>query len=194
MGSVGKASNILGSSGKSYKPVSSSSGYNAKSSSPSFIPYSGKNDNLGSSGKSGKPAPSSPKSTDLSGKSTLGSNGKTGSFFGYSSKSDNVVETSGKSKISNPTEKSSFLMSTEKNSSNILGSSGKSNKNANFSGKSTPDASRDYPSFINPQSNKSQTRIGFIWIPTRKRNKKKEMVYNSHNYDRYNDKGPSMYS
>lgn len=45
-----------------------------------------------------------------------------------------------------------------------------------------------------PKTGKQSTSLGILWIPTKKRNKKKEMVYSSMNYDKKSDRAPSMYS
>ncbi|KAJ0183935.1 hypothetical protein K1T71_000358 [Dendrolimus kikuchii] len=46
---------------------------------------------------------------------------------------------------------------------------------------------------INAPKKKSSTGFGIIWIPTRK-NKKKDVVYNAHNYDHYKERSPTMYN
>lgn len=52
--------------------------------------------------------------------------------------------------------------------------------------------SNDLTTFNNPKI-KSSTSFGFIWIPSRK-NKKKDVVYNPHNYEHYKERSPTMYN
>lgn len=190
MGSGGKSANMMGSSGKS----------------PNLSGSSGKsNVFMGSSGKKDTPLIPSGKSINVfasSGKSSNQDYAKAGSMYGTSAKTDNLFGSSGKhasaygSDKSNKTpvgnEKSSNALIVPK-SINTLGSDDKNNKLTNFSGKPSDIPSRDYPSFVSPKSNKATTSFGIIWIPTRK-NKKKDLVFNSHNYERYQEKSPSMYS
>ncbi|KAL4717720.1 hypothetical protein ACJJTC_000869 [Scirpophaga incertulas] len=56
------------------------------------------------------------------------------------------------------------------------------------------DSNSSYPSFITPKTSKPSSAFGIVWLPMRKRNKKKEVVYNAHNYDNYKARSPSMYN
>ena len=43
-------------------------------------------------------------------------------------------------------------------------------------------------------TNKKSTTFGIIWLPTKKRNKHKDLAYNSHRNDHSTGRTPSMYN
>lgn len=102
-----------------------------------------------------------------------------------------------KKSTSNIINKSSNISSTSKSSSSSLGKSSKPSYSAPVP-KSTPSSSstsKNYlaPSYTSNKSNKSSSNFGIIWIPTKRHNKKKDLVYNPHQNDRHRERSPSMY-
>ncbi|XP_063372575.1 uncharacterized protein LOC134660721 [Cydia amplana] len=138
---------------------------------------------LGSIGKSGL---GGGKSGVTSGKgSVMGSSSKTGSSTANSL-------TSSKSSYS-PTSKSSGTISksaSPKTSKTFDFSPSKSKPLIPSSPKSYPSSS-SYNVYGTPKSGKST--FGIIWIPTGKRNKKKDIVLNYNNDDRRRERSPSFY-
>ncbi|XP_068618141.1 uncharacterized protein [Battus philenor] len=87
---------------------------------------------------------------------------------------------------------------TVKNSFDERGSS-KSNKIPKIVAQSTStfDKNSISPSSVNQKNKKSSLTFGIIWLPTRKRNKLKESVYNPYDNekrDRNRERSPSMYN
>ncbi|XP_063393413.1 uncharacterized protein LOC134678688 [Cydia fagiglandana] len=141
---------------------------------------------LGSIGKSGL---GGGKSGVTSGKgSVMGSSSKTGSSTAKS--------------ISSTTKSFSSPISKNSGTSISKSASPKTSKSFDFSpSKSkplTPSSPKSYPSsssydvYGTPKSGKSTT-FGIIWIPTGKRNKKKDIVLNYNNDDRRRERSPSFY-
>ncbi|XP_030021697.1 uncharacterized protein LOC115441178 isoform X1 [Manduca sexta] len=50
------------------------------------------------------------------------------------------------------------------------------------------------PSISTPKNSKAPSGFGIIWLPGRRHNKKKDVVWNPHNYDGSKERAPSMYS
>lgn len=143
------------------------------------------------------------------GKSALGSTGKTG--VGSTSKSGSVLGSSGKSSLGSTSKSglgytSQSAKPSSKSGINLISKSAspKPSKSFDFipSGKPTsltPLSSKNYPSssndgYGNPKNAKSSTTFGIIWIPTKKRNKKKDIVLNSNNdTHRVRERSPSFY-
>lgn len=164
----------------------------------------------GSTGKTGTGLGKSSSGKTASGFGSVGKSGK----FGSSTKSENSKHESGINVSafgSTPKSSNSFDSAGKSGSSfgksaitsDLLGkkplySSGKAAAPLIIGGKSTsgyaasPEKSYPSTSFSNPK--KPSTSLGFIWIPTKKRNKKKEYVHVSHRSDGLKDRSPSMYA
>ncbi|XP_028171969.1 uncharacterized protein LOC114361192 [Ostrinia furnacalis] len=188
MGSGGKSSNMMGSSGKSGMGTTGKSNVFMSSSPKKETPVITSSKSMNVFASNAKP---SNMDTAKAG-SMYGTTGKNANLFGSSGKNSSPYGGDKITKATGSSEKSSNSLLTSAKKTNMLGSDDKNNKPKNFSGTSVS-PSRDYPSFINPKDNKSKTTFGIIWIPTRK-NKKKDLVFNSHKYERYKEKSPSMYS
>ncbi|CAH0402161.1 unnamed protein product [Chilo suppressalis] len=176
LSSTGLAANILLSSGTNSNKLGSSGNYS----------------NVGSSTKKDGMATSTGKAANVlftSGTSSnvIGSGAKYQSTFGTSMKNDVISKPA-------PGKAGSMLMPNEK-LSNASKYNLKENKSAASTGMNSNvhDPFKLYPSFIKPKESKSSTRLGILWLPLRKRNKKKDMVHHSHNYENYN-RAPSMHN
>lgn len=106
------------------------------------------------------------------GKSSGGKSGSSG--FGKSSSAGFDGKSSSSSK--KPVTLGSLSSSSNSTSTLPLGSSSK------------------YVSASSYSSPKSKTKFGIIWIPTKRHNKKKDMVFNPHRDDRMRERSPSMYN
>ncbi|KAI5647020.1 hypothetical protein NE865_01275 [Phthorimaea operculella] len=143
---------------------------------------------FGSSGKSSKT------SSTLSG--TMGSGAKSNSTFGSNAKtSSNAFVIGGKSSaprtpsfvpLGTSGKDSSFRPSDKKPAAPLL----VGGKTSSVFGSSP---NKSYPSTSFPSQAKPKTALGIIWIPGRKRNKKKDYVYVPHNDAGYKERSPSMY-
>ncbi|XP_063546772.1 uncharacterized protein LOC134754397 [Cydia strobilella] len=144
---------------------------------------------LGSIGKSGF---GSGKSGVTSGKgSVMGSSSKTGSYTAKSLTSTTKSPKSPASPISKSSGTSISKSASPKTSKSFDFSPSKSKPLIPSSPKSYPSSS-SYNVYGTPKSGKSTT-FGIIWIPTGKRNKKKDIVLNYNNDDRRRERSPSFY-
>lgn len=91
----------------------------------------------------------------------------------------------GRSGVTGKSGTSQIGKSTSKGSSNFP-SIGKLPNVASASMKSYTTSSYKSP--------KNKSSFGVIWLPTKKRNKHKDAVYNSHRDDLPKDRAPSMYN
>ncbi|CAG9782123.1 unnamed protein product [Diatraea saccharalis] len=201
--STTKNSNVFGSYGKqSSSPIKNDGMLASTGLAANMLLSSGTNSNkLSSAGNYSNVGSSSKKDTSTSkvanvllssgtNSNVLGSSGKYMSPYGSSGKNDSVLGTTAKSSVSNNSKQHQGKINNAfKPSQKDARPMAPTNTNSNVH-----DSSKLYPSFMTPKEKKPTSRFGIIWLPLRKRNKKKDnIVHNPHNYENYN-RAPSMYN